>query len=99
MGAAIAGISPTSCATVRPPRHHPHRSPWKKPPQAKASMIRLFGNRIVEAGFARMVKACPSNLFAPDIAERIQLGNLEDDLDAAATSDRMIEVIVEQLAE
>ncbi|MCC6456832.1 MAG: 3-hydroxyacyl-CoA dehydrogenase/enoyl-CoA hydratase family protein [Caldilineaceae bacterium] len=55
-------------------------------------------NRIVQAGYTRMVKARPSNLFAADVAQRIQLGNLEDDLAAAAqSSDWIIEAIVEQL--
>ena len=56
-------------------------------------------NRIVQAGFQRMVKARPANLFAPDVAERIHTGNLEDDLAAAVhASDWIIEAIVEQLA-
>jgi 3-hydroxyacyl-CoA dehydrogenase len=55
-------------------------------------------NRIVQAGFTRMVKARPSNLFAAEVAQRIQLGNLEDDLAAAVqASDWIIEAIVEQL--
>ncbi len=56
-------------------------------------------NRIVQAGYTRMVNARPSNLFAADVAQRIQLGNLEDDLAAAVqASDWIIEAIVEQLA-
>lgn len=56
-------------------------------------------NRIVQAGYARMVKARPSNLFAADIGERIQIGNLEDDLAAAVQDSHwIIEAIVEQLA-
>lgn len=56
-------------------------------------------NRIVRAGYERMRKARPSNLFAADVAERIQLGNTEDDLASALQeSDWIIEAIVEQLA-
>ncbi|KKL00833.1 hypothetical protein LCGC14_2628490, partial [marine sediment metagenome] len=40
-------------------------------------------NRIVQAGFERMVKARPANLFVKSAANRIQLGNLEDDFDCA----------------
>ncbi len=55
-------------------------------------------NRIVQAGFARMVNARPANLFGAGIADRIRLGNLEDDLaEAVAHSDWIIEAIVEQL--
>ena len=54
-------------------------------------------NRIVQAGFERMVKARPNNLFTPDIAKRITLGNLDDDFaKALGKSDWVIEVIVER---
>lgn len=54
-------------------------------------------NRIVQAGFDRMIKARPNNLFTPDVAKRITVGNLEDDFAAALTkSDWIIEVIVER---
>lgn len=54
-------------------------------------------NRIVQAGFERMIKARPNNLFTPDIAKRITVGNLEDDFaKALAKSDWVIEVIVER---
>ncbi len=50
-------------------------------------------------GFARMVAARPAHLFTQSVAERIHLGNLTDDLAAAADrSDWIIEAIVEQLA-
>ena len=54
-------------------------------------------NRIVQAGFERMSKARPNNLFTPEIAKRITVGNLEDDFaKALAKSDWIIEVIVER---
>ncbi len=54
-------------------------------------------NRIVQTGFERMVKASPANLFTPALAQRIRLGNTEDDLaDAASASDWIIEAIVER---
>ncbi|MBX3013861.1 MAG: enoyl-CoA hydratase/isomerase family protein [Caldilineaceae bacterium] len=56
-------------------------------------------NRIVQAGFDRMIKARPNNLFTPDVAKRIKIGNLEDDFAATlAKSDWIIEVIVERPA-
>ncbi|MEZ4610057.1 MAG: hypothetical protein R2838_07375 [Caldilineaceae bacterium] len=39
-------------------------------------------NCIVQAGFERMVKAKPNNLFTKATADLISLGNLEDDFDA-----------------
>ena len=99
MGAAIAGHLANAGLTV----HLLDIIPTALTAEEAAAGQKLddpsVRNRIVEAGFARMVKARPSNLFAPDIAERIQLGNLEDDLAAAAaSSDWIIEAIVEQLA-
>jgi 3-hydroxyacyl-CoA dehydrogenase len=55
-------------------------------------------NRIVRAGFERMVKARPAALASPRLAERIRLGNLEDDFDRVAEADWVIEAIVEVLA-
>lgn len=54
-------------------------------------------NRIVSEGFERMKKLKPANLFSPASLDRIELGNLEDDFDAAiAKSDWIIEVIIER---
>ncbi len=54
-------------------------------------------NRIVNAGLDAVKKARPAALFAPQIAERITVGNLEDHFDFVAQSDWIIEVIVENL--
>lgn len=54
-------------------------------------------NRIVRAGFERMTKAKPGNLFTAATAERITVGNLHDDFaHAISQSDWIIEVIVER---
>jgi 3-hydroxyacyl-CoA dehydrogenase len=54
-------------------------------------------NRIVQAGFERMSKAKPANLFTTDVARAIKLGNLVDDFDQAVRkSDWIIEAIVEK---
>ena len=54
-------------------------------------------NRIVQAGYDRMVKAKPNNLFTKETAELISVGNLDDDFDAAVgKSDWIVEVIVER---
>ena len=54
-------------------------------------------NRVVNAGFDRAKKARPAALFTPDVAQRITLGNIEDDLGLIADADWIVEVIVEQL--
>ncbi len=54
-------------------------------------------NRIVNEGWKRCVKSRPANLFAKDIAERVTLGNLEDNFDWLGEVDWIIEVIVERL--
>lgn len=99
MGAAIAGHLANAGLTV----HLLDIAPTTLTSEEIAAGLTLdhptVRNRIVQAGFARMVKVRPSNLFAPDIGERIHIGNLEDDLAAAVqTSDWIIEAIVEQLA-
>ncbi len=55
-------------------------------------------NRIVQAGFDRMVKAKPANLGRDDRKALIQLGNTSDDLELLADCDWVVEVIIEQLA-
>ena len=55
--------------------------------------------RVVESGFRRMLAARPANLYTDDLAERIHLGVLDDDLaQAVAGADWIVEAIVEQLA-
>ena len=54
-------------------------------------------NRIVNEGWQRCVKARPANLFTKDTAERVTLGNLEDNFDWVGRADWIVEAIVEQL--
>jgi 3-hydroxyacyl-CoA dehydrogenase len=54
-------------------------------------------NRIVNEGWQRCVKARPANLFTADTADRVTLGNLEDDFGCIAQADWVIEAIVERL--
>ncbi len=54
-------------------------------------------NRIVNAGLDAIKKARPAALFTPAIAERITVGNLEDNFDFIKEADWIIEVIVENL--
>ncbi len=55
-------------------------------------------NRLVQAGYERMVRAKPANLAGEEQADYIELGNTEDDFERMAECDWIIEVIVEQLA-
>jgi 3-hydroxyacyl-CoA dehydrogenase len=54
-------------------------------------------NRIVNEGWQRCVKARPAHLFTKDTAERVTLGNLEDNFDWVGEADWIVEAVVEQL--
>jgi len=54
-------------------------------------------NRIVKAGFERMKQAKPANFVSEAAAERVTLGNLEDNFDWVGQVDLIIEAIIEHL--
>ena len=54
-------------------------------------------NRIVNEGWQRCLKARPANLFASDVADRVTLGNLEDNFQWVGEADWIIEAVVERL--
>ncbi|QHW01067.1 3-hydroxyacyl-CoA dehydrogenase/enoyl-CoA hydratase family protein [Spirosoma endbachense] len=54
-------------------------------------------NRIVTDAFQTMLKASPASLYSPKFADRIKLGNFDDNLKEIATYDWVIEVVVERL--
>jgi len=54
-------------------------------------------NRIVRAGWEAAVKGKPAALFQTDWADRIRLGNFEDNLDWLAGADWIIEAVAEDL--
>ncbi|HSO26502.1 MAG TPA: 3-hydroxyacyl-CoA dehydrogenase NAD-binding domain-containing protein, partial [Anaerolineales bacterium] len=54
-------------------------------------------NRIVQDGLDRALKSRPASFFSADSAKRVQVGNLEDDLDVVGQADWVIEAIVENL--
>ena len=97
MGAAIAG----HLANAGISSHLLDIAPEELTPEERAKGLtlddRAVRNRIVQAGFERMTQAKPANLFTPEQGELITLGNIEDDLEAAAAqSDWIIEAIVER---
>jgi 3-hydroxyacyl-CoA dehydrogenase len=52
---------------------------------------------VVKAGFDRMKKARPPALMSETVAERMRLGNFDDDLDRVAEADWILEAIIEKL--
>ena len=97
MGAAIAG----HLANAGVSSHLLDVAPTELTPEEQAKGLslddRAVRNRVVQAGFERMTQAKPASLFSPEQAELITLGNVEDDLEAAAAqSDWIIEAIVER---
>ncbi len=97
MGAAIAA----HLANAGVSSHLLDVAPTELTPEEQAKGLsledRAVRNRIVQAGFERMTRARPASLFTSERAELITLGNVEDDLEAAAAqSDWIIEAIVER---
>jgi 3-hydroxyacyl-CoA dehydrogenase len=54
-------------------------------------------NAVVRAGFDRMKDARPAALMSKRVAERMRLGNFEDDFDRIAEADWVLEAILERL--
>lgn len=54
-------------------------------------------NRIVSRGWQRCLEARPPNLFVPDLADNVTLGNLEDNGEWIAQADWIVEAISEHL--
>src|SRR3712207_1760792 len=54
-------------------------------------------NAVVRAGFDRMKNARPAALMSKRVAERMRLGNFEDDFDRIAEADWVLEAILERL--
>ncbi len=54
-------------------------------------------NRVVQGGFDRILSAQPPLLMEKKDADRIAVGNLEDDFDRLAGCDWIVEVVVENL--
>jgi 3-hydroxyacyl-CoA dehydrogenase len=57
----------------------------------------LARNRIVKTGLNNALATQPPLFMSPRDAERITIGNLEDDLDKIASCDWIVEVVVENL--
>ncbi len=97
MGAAIAGHLANAGLAV----HLLDIAPDTLLPEEAGAGLTLDSpqvrNRIVRTGFERMAAARPANLFAQSVADRIRLGNLEDDFERAVSeADWVLEAIVER---
>lgn len=97
MGAAIAGL----CANAGLPVFLLDAAPEALTADEERKGLTLEApavrNRLVRAGFDRMRKARPANLFSDAVADLITLGNTTDNLDWLREADWIVEVIVEQL--
>jgi 3-hydroxyacyl-CoA dehydrogenase len=97
MGAAIAA----HLANIGVPVYLLDIVPRELTPKEKDKGLTLdhpaVRNRIVNGGWERCVKARPSNLFTKDAAERVTLGNVEDNFDWVGEADWIVEAIIEQL--
>jgi 3-hydroxyacyl-CoA dehydrogenase len=97
MGAAIAG----HLANVGIPTYLLDIVPRELTEQEKAKGLTLndkvVRNRLANAGKDRLFKEKPSPLFTKEVAELIEVGNLEDDFNKLSDVDWIIEVVVENL--
>lgn len=54
-------------------------------------------NKIVKEGWERCIKAKPANLMSDELKTLVKLGNLEDDFNAVAEADWVLEAVIENL--
>lgn len=97
MGAAIAG----HLANVGIPTLLLDIVPRELTEQEKAKgrtlNDRVVRNRFAQTGKDRLLKEKPAPLFTKEVAERITIGNMEDDFATLSQVDWVIEVVVENL--
>jgi len=67
------------------------------PPDLKPDAPGADRNKIVRAGLDAAKKSRPAAFFTPALAEKISIGNFEDDLARVAEADWIIEVVAENL--
>ena len=58
---------------------------------------KVVRNRIATENFVKLQKSSPALLYSPKFAERITVGNFDDDLEKIKKTDWIIEVVVERL--
>ncbi|HLK06268.1 MAG TPA: 3-hydroxyacyl-CoA dehydrogenase NAD-binding domain-containing protein [Candidatus Acidoferrum sp.] len=67
------------------------------PPDLKPDASPADRNKIARAGLDAAKKSRPAAFFTPALAEKISIGNFEDDLPRVAEADWIIEVVAENL--
>jgi len=67
------------------------------PPDLKPGASAADRNKIVRAGLEAAKKSKPAAFFTPALAEKVSIGNFEDDLARCAEADWIIEVVAENL--
>jgi 3-hydroxyacyl-CoA dehydrogenase len=67
------------------------------PPDLKPGASAGERNKVVRAGLEAAKKSKPAAFFTPSLAERVSIGNFEDDLARCAEADWIIEVVAENL--
>jgi 3-hydroxyacyl-CoA dehydrogenase len=67
------------------------------PPDSKPGAPAGDRNKIVRAGLDAAKKSKPAAFFVPSLAEKVSIGNFEDDLARCAEADWIIEVVAENL--
>ncbi len=58
---------------------------------------KVVRNRIAAENFEKLKKSSPALLYSPEFANRIKVGNFDDDLQKIKNTDWIIEVVVERL--
>ena len=58
---------------------------------------KIVRNRIATENFVKLQKSSPALLYSPKFADRITVGNFDDDLEKIKKTDWIIEVVVERL--
>ena len=67
------------------------------PPDVKPDAPAAERNKVVRAGLEAAKKSKPAAFFTPALAERVSIGNFEDDLARCTEADWIIEVVAENL--
>jgi len=67
------------------------------PPDLKPDAPASERNRLARNGLDAAKKARPAAFFSPALADKISIGNFEDDLERCAEADWIIEVVAENL--
>jgi len=97
MGAAIAGYCANAGLIVTLLDIAPDALTPDEEKKGLTLESRAVRDRLVHAGYERMIQSRPASLYSAAVAERISLGNFTDDFARVGEADWIIEVIIEQL--